>query len=321
MPKRNRSTFISVLSLLLSTMAFTISFITNIQPNWNPWNQNVEQKALAGNIDAQMLLADVYFQVGNMEKSVFFYTLVTQNANLGKSDERYNASIAFNNIGYIIGTAPDILLDALYKEEYTQMHFLDALLTFYPLYPNEDWWENDDFQEKYALVEMANILWENFMKSCILYDSSPLDDVFIDERAISKKVKTQFSDTDFKSDFFRDGFKRYYVGLYTPDDWETLEDLSTHFSLPGYVYFDKYTSVSPGVFGSPEEASDEWSFYSLPESDQIRIVFPELKEKRLIIGFVDAGMSQVHYHIYIEETDRPITLNYINYKKRNSDKY
>jgi len=312
-PKKKISTFISVLSLILSVMVFSVSVITNIQPNWNPWNQNVEQKALAGNIDAQMFLADVNFQVGNMEKSVLFYSLVTYNANLSKIDERYNASIAFNNIGYILGTASDNFPNTLYKEEYTQKHFVNALSVFYPLYPNESRSNN------YSLIKIAHILWENFMTSCILFDSLTHDVVFIDERAISNMVNVLFANADLKSNFFKDGFYRYYVDLYTPDDWDTSEDFNTSLLFPGYKYFDVYTSVDPGVYGSPEEASDEWSFYSLPVSDQIKISFPELKEKKLIIGFFDAGMMRTHYHIYVKETERAIPLSYINYQKEKSD--
>ena len=89
-PKRN---IVSWISLVISILVF----VFNSQPNWNPWNRNIEQKALAGNIDALMFVADVSFLAGNTEKSLSFYKLVTLYANMRNENDRLAASIAFNN--------------------------------------------------------------------------------------------------------------------------------------------------------------------------------------------------------------------------------
>jgi len=102
-PKKNFLRFVPLLSLFLSFAAFVLS----VMPSWNPLNQNYEQRALAGDAKAQMYLADYNFQIGEFNKSIFYYGMVVKRAKLRTNAQKERFYIACNSLGYLYASKID----------------------------------------------------------------------------------------------------------------------------------------------------------------------------------------------------------------------
>lgn len=81
---------IGAFSVLISALGLLLT----LYPQLIPGNDNLVNKANAGHIKSQMLLAEHYFEIGEYADSIYWYKLAC--ANEGK----YQAS-AYNNLGYI----------------------------------------------------------------------------------------------------------------------------------------------------------------------------------------------------------------------------
>lgn len=95
--------FLNCFSIVLSIAAFFLSLF----PQINPLNANYTQKAEAGDVEAQMFLAEHYFEVGEEQDSHYWYKI----AAMYFGDHQ---AAALNNVAYIgltYGYYNDSLLD------------------------------------------------------------------------------------------------------------------------------------------------------------------------------------------------------------------
>ena len=90
----------SIISLLMSGLALLFS----IKPTLIPGNMNYEQRALAGDVEAQMFLGDYCYQIGDVQKSVYYYSMVLKQPKLETQDEKRYLCIANNNLGFLYST-------------------------------------------------------------------------------------------------------------------------------------------------------------------------------------------------------------------------
>lgn len=82
--------FLTYISLILSIVAFFLSLF----PQINPLNANYTQKAEAGDVEAQMFLAEHYFEVGENQDSHYWYKI----ASMYSGDHQ---AAALNNVACI----------------------------------------------------------------------------------------------------------------------------------------------------------------------------------------------------------------------------
>lgn len=87
-----------------------VSFLFSTFPQINPFNDNLIEKANAGDVDSQMTLANLYYEIGNTGESVQWYTVATSHSgdhqakainNLAViylSDDRFDATRQENEI-------------------------------------------------------------------------------------------------------------------------------------------------------------------------------------------------------------------------------
>lgn len=87
-----------------------VSFLFSAFPQINPFNDNLIDKANAGDIDSQMTLANLYYEIGNTGESVQWYTVAASHSgdhqakainNLAViylSDDRFDATRQENEI-------------------------------------------------------------------------------------------------------------------------------------------------------------------------------------------------------------------------------
>lgn len=71
-----------------------ISLLLSVFPQLNPFNDNLIEKANAGDISSQMFLADLYYEIGNTGESVQWYSIASSHTG------NHQAS-AINNLAYI----------------------------------------------------------------------------------------------------------------------------------------------------------------------------------------------------------------------------
>lgn len=88
--KHVRKYWIDFFALFIST----VSLLLSIFPQINPFNDNLIEKANAGDIDAQMFLADLYYEIGNTGESVQWYSIAS-------SHRGNHQATAINNLAYI----------------------------------------------------------------------------------------------------------------------------------------------------------------------------------------------------------------------------
>ena len=81
---------ITAISLVVSIVAFLFSII----PQMNPRNSNYIERANAGDVEAQMFLAEHYFEVGENKESHYWYKIASMYA----GDHQ---AAALNNVAYI----------------------------------------------------------------------------------------------------------------------------------------------------------------------------------------------------------------------------
>jgi len=91
---------ISIISLALSGLAAIVS----VKPQMIPWNQNHEQRALAGDIEAQMYLGNFYYQIGDIESSIEYYSMVAEQTKLKTARDKERFFVACSNLGYLYMT-------------------------------------------------------------------------------------------------------------------------------------------------------------------------------------------------------------------------
>ena len=92
---------ITFTQIMLAIVAIGISFIAlivSILPQFIPWNSNKYDRANAGDVEAQMFLADHFFEIGDYNEAIYWYKIAS-------SEEGKYQAIACNNLGYIYATA------------------------------------------------------------------------------------------------------------------------------------------------------------------------------------------------------------------------
>ena len=87
-----------------------VALLTSILPQLLPWNSNQYEKANAGDVDAQMFLADHFFEIGDYNESIYWYKIASSEGS------KYRA-IACNNLGYIYATTYDTSDEISYHDK------------------------------------------------------------------------------------------------------------------------------------------------------------------------------------------------------------
>ena len=95
---------IAVATLFISITTYSYTF----RPQTDPHNTNYEARANAGDVDAQIILADYSLTIGDFEKSLYWYMV-------SLSSEGNHHAKAFNNMGFILATNPRL---SRYNQEY-----------------------------------------------------------------------------------------------------------------------------------------------------------------------------------------------------------
>lgn len=92
---------------VLASLATALTLFFAVFPRYQPFNKNYVQMANAGDTEAQMFLAEHYFEVGDVQESHYWYKL----AAMSYGDHQ---AAALNNVAYIgltYGYYNDSLLD------------------------------------------------------------------------------------------------------------------------------------------------------------------------------------------------------------------
>ncbi|MCL1951246.1 MAG: hypothetical protein FWF60_00310 [Oscillospiraceae bacterium] len=104
-PKKKRPDAVKiverVISLLLGPAVAIATLALAQNPKLNRKNMNYEQRALMGDIEAQMFLGDYNYQIGNIEKSIMYYSMVVDRPKLKTEQEREYYYMASSNISYV----------------------------------------------------------------------------------------------------------------------------------------------------------------------------------------------------------------------------
>ena len=103
-----------IISLLLGPLVAITALVFSLNPTLNRRNMNYEQRAQAGDIKAQMFLADYYYQSDDINRSIFYYLMVLERSKTVKSNAPYDL-MAYNNLGYIYA---NVLEDNERAEQY-----------------------------------------------------------------------------------------------------------------------------------------------------------------------------------------------------------
>lgn len=72
-----------------------ISLLFSIFPQSNPLNDNLIEKANAGDIDSQMLLANMYYEIGNVGESVQWYSIASAHSGEHQAKSINNLAVIY----------------------------------------------------------------------------------------------------------------------------------------------------------------------------------------------------------------------------------
>jgi len=103
-PKKKRPDIAKIVERVISLLLGPAVAIAALLVSLNSRNMDYEYKALAGNIEAQMFLADYHYQIGDFEKSVFYYSMVVDRPKLKTKQEKEYYYGALGNLGYLYYT-------------------------------------------------------------------------------------------------------------------------------------------------------------------------------------------------------------------------
>jgi hypothetical protein len=345
--EKKKRNVLGISGLVFSIISLFLSLITNVQPNWNPWNRNIEQKALAGNIDAQMLIADINYHVGNIEKSVTFYTLASVSANYEKPNERLSAAIALNNLGYIFATSRQTeigaqdsskknvndAIDESVEEaqidikqsnrdyDYSKSYFLYSLKALYP------------FLIQKSNIDISQIVCNNYIDSYVHGLQSR--NGYFDEHMIISDLRSIYPSTIKETEFNKNGYLDFaafnsavyneFFDIYLPYSYgsEQIEILREEFE--GYFFYNNFITLNAEFFF--EEDSDEFAKYSESFETQVLDAYPELKYKSIkVIGNEQySGMGKKGCDIYSYDFNdyygEPEYINYVTYAHQRLNRF
>jgi len=104
-PKKKRQDIVKiierVISLILGPAVAITALMFSLNPTLNRRNMNYEQRALAGDIAAQMFLADYSYMIGDFASSILYYTMVAKQPKIETDSDRTNLLMAYNNLGHL----------------------------------------------------------------------------------------------------------------------------------------------------------------------------------------------------------------------------
>jgi len=177
--QKSKRNIVPVISLLLSATAFVFS----IFPALNPLNRNYEQKALAGHVKSQMYLADYHYQIGEAEKSVFYYSLVVEQPKLRTNKQRDCFYLACSNLGYLylttIKSEDSRVIAARYFEKGMEVLTKDKRETVYkPLAKN------------YILLEVSTYRHRSDLYEWNFWDEEATRDFYNEDPLLSLLLKS-----------------------------------------------------------------------------------------------------------------------------------
>lgn len=89
------NTVIAVLGFVLAVCTFVFGYYFQVLPQKQPGNDNLVARANAGETDSQLFLAHHYYEVGDVDESLYWYKIVT----IDKSYEHH--ALALNNLACI----------------------------------------------------------------------------------------------------------------------------------------------------------------------------------------------------------------------------
>jgi len=84
------SIIIAVLSLVISVLSFLFATF----PQLNPFNSNIVEKANAGDLKSQLMLAEHYYEISDTAESIYWYKIAS-------AQESAYQAMALNNLAYI----------------------------------------------------------------------------------------------------------------------------------------------------------------------------------------------------------------------------
>lgn len=91
MRKYFRDHWIDIVALQIAV----ISLLLSVFPQMNPFNDNLVEKANSGDIEAQMTLANLHYEIGNTEESVQWYTVAVSHGGSHQAKAINNLAVIY----------------------------------------------------------------------------------------------------------------------------------------------------------------------------------------------------------------------------------
>lgn len=85
---------VSIIIAILSFIIAALSFLFATLPQVNPFNSNIVEKANAGDLKSQLMLAEHYYEIADTDESIYWYKIASA------QESTYKAA-ALNNLAYI----------------------------------------------------------------------------------------------------------------------------------------------------------------------------------------------------------------------------
>lgn len=108
-PFEKISVGIAILSLLISI----ISFVFTVRPQINPFNDNPIEKANAGDLDSQLFLANLNYEIGNAGESIKWYTIALHHSGEHKAKVLNNLAVVYLTNSQFYITRQENEIDAM----------------------------------------------------------------------------------------------------------------------------------------------------------------------------------------------------------------
>ena len=182
-----------------------VSFLFSAFPQINPFNDNLIEKANAGDVDSQMTLANLYYEIGNTGESVQWYTVATSHSGDHQAKAINNLAVIYLLDDRFDVTRQENELDAMKMfRAAAELGEVDATKNLYILLisnPKEIFGDNYSECLQYAIQKLKgnNILLGSLDKYCAQWelvktvtdDFIPADDSEYKVVPVQKVMKSQ----------------------------------------------------------------------------------------------------------------------------------
>lgn len=182
-----------------------VSFLFSVFPQMNPFNDNLIEKANAGDVDSQMTLANLYYEIGNTGESVQWYTVAASHGGDHQAKAINNLAVIYLSDDRFDVTRQENELDAMKMfKAAVELGEVDAAKNLYLLLisnPKEIFGDNYSECLQYAIQKLKEngILLDSLDKYCAQWeliktvtdDFIPADDGEYKVVPVQKVVKSQ----------------------------------------------------------------------------------------------------------------------------------